>query len=53
MLSTVLGSWDLFWIWFIVVMINGGATYWTSAKDAIDTLEKQIATLAEEIRRRG
>lgn len=53
MFSTVLGFWDFFWNGIIVVIMNGGATYWTSAKDAIDALEKQIATLTEEIRRRG
>ena len=51
MSNTVLGFWDFFWIWFIVVMMNGGTSYWTSAKETIDALEKRIATLTEEIRR--
>jgi hypothetical protein len=51
MTNTVLSFWDFFWIWFIVVVMNGGASYLASAKEAIDALEKQVAALTEEIRR--
>jgi hypothetical protein len=51
MFNTSLGFGDFFWIWFIVVVMNGSTTYLTSGKEAIDALAKQIATLAEEIRK--
>jgi hypothetical protein len=51
MSNTVLGFWDFFWIWFIVVVMNGGTSYLGSAKESIEALQKEVATLTEEIRR--
>lgn len=51
MSNTILGFSDFFWIWFIVVVMNGGTSYLTSAKEAIEALQKEAATLTEEVRR--
>jgi hypothetical protein len=53
MSNSVLGFWDFFWIWFIVVAMNGSTSYLASAKEAIEELQKEVATLTEEVRRLG
>jgi hypothetical protein len=51
MTNTVLGFWDLLWIWMIVIIAGGGSTY-LSARDTakLDALEKKIAALTEALR---
>lgn len=51
MSNTVLGFWDFFWIWFIVIIAGSGTTY-LSARDTakLDALEKRIAALTEALR---
>ena len=39
--NTVLGFWDFFWIWFIVVVMNGGTSYLASANESIEALQKE------------
>jgi hypothetical protein len=50
--NTVLSFTDFFWIWWIVVLIGGPAYLraHSQTKDAIESLERQISTLTEEIR---
>ena len=51
MSNTVLGFWDFFWIWFIVIVAGGGSTYLSSRDTAkLDALEKKIAALTEALR---
>jgi hypothetical protein len=51
MSNTVLGFWDFFWIWFIVIIAGGGSTYLSSRDTAkLDALEKKIAALTEALR---
>jgi hypothetical protein len=53
MSNTVLGFWDFFWIWFIVIIAGGGSTYLSSRDTAkLDALEKRIAALTELLRQR-
>lgn len=50
MSNTVLGFWDFFWVWWIMVVAGGGTGYLQKNTDAIDALQKQVADLTEEIR---
>lgn len=51
MSNTVLGFWDFFWIWFIVIIAGGGTSYLSSRDTAkLDALEKRIAVLTEALR---
>jgi hypothetical protein len=51
MSNTVLGFWDFFWIWFVVLIAGGGSTYLSSRDTAkLDALQKQIGTLTELLR---
>lgn len=53
MSNTVLGFWDFFWIWFIVIVAGGGSTYLSSRDTAkLDALEKKITALTEALRAR-
>lgn len=53
MSNTVLGFWDFFWIWFIVIIAGGGTSYLSSRDTAkLDALEKQIKTLTDVLRAR-
>ena len=46
--NTVLGFWDFFWIWFIVIIAGGGSTYLSSRDTAkLDAIEKRLAALTE------
>jgi hypothetical protein len=51
MSNTVLGFWDFFWIWLIVIIAGGGSTYLSSRDTAkLDALEKRMAALTEALR---
>ena len=53
MSNTVLGYWDFFWIWFVVIIASGGSTYLSSRDTAkLDALETRIVALTEALRAR-
>ena len=54
MSNTVLGFWDFFWIWFIIVVMAGGSKLIEGGEqltDQIKALETKIAELTEEVRK--
>jgi hypothetical protein len=54
MSNTVLGFWDFFWIWFIIVVMAGGSKLIEGGEQLIDqikALETKIAELMEEVRK--
>jgi hypothetical protein len=54
MSNTVLGFWDFFWIWFIIVVMAGGSRLIEGREqltDQIKALETKIAELTEEVRK--
>jgi hypothetical protein len=54
MSNTVLSFMDFFWIWFVVAIASGGATYLSKpdphAND-LESLKQRLAALTEEVRR--
>jgi hypothetical protein len=54
MSNTVLGFWDFFWIWFIIVVMAGGSRLIEGGEQLtgqIKALEMKIAELTEEVRK--
>jgi hypothetical protein len=54
MSNTVLGFWDFFWIWFIIVVMAGGSRLIEGGEQLtgqIKALETKIAELTEEVRK--
>ena len=54
MFNTILGFWDFFWIWFIIVVMAGGSRMLSlddMSRSSIDALEQQVAALTKEVKR--
>ncbi|HEY7645735.1 MAG TPA: hypothetical protein VH858_11920 [Hyphomicrobiales bacterium] len=54
MSNTVLGFWDFFWIWFIIVVMAGGSRLIEGGEQLtgqIKALETKVAELTEEVRK--
>jgi Sec-independent protein translocase protein TatA len=54
MSNTVLGFWDFFWIWFIIVVMAGVSRLIEGGEQLtgqIKALETKVAELTEEVRK--